>query len=390
MLKNDQSVMWGKVSARLEFDDDGAVKGTTGSLVNIDQRMKMEFALKASEEKYRFLAENTQEIITLQNSDLQYTYVSPRIGEVANLDPKTMIGRTSFDYIHPDDQPVYEAFLANPNPQKSMDGITIRFQNKKGEYRYYEVFLKPIFNENQEFVSYISSSRDVTHKVKLTREIEEVRKKVAQDFHDEMGNHLASISVLSQIIQKKLGTQKDSVGNLLTKIDTASKNLFYGTRDFIWAIDPKNDDLREVYFNLKDFGEELFENTGVTFLASFESCDERETWKIPSGWSRQMVLLFKEALTNALKYAQASTVRLTFNVCATTFRATLADDGVGFDMNRENVVYRGIGNMKDRALKINADFTIDTRPFQGTCINLRGKITQSGGGDVALSTLKLR
>ena len=379
LVKKDQTITWGKVSARLEYDDEGNVKGTTGSLMDIDRRIQMEFALKASEEKYRFLAENTQEIITLQDCDLRYTYVSPRIGEVADLDPKSMIGHTSFDYIHPDDRPIYEAFQTDLDSQKSMDGVTIRFQNKQGEYRYYEVFLKPIFNEHQQFVSYISSSRDVTHKVKLTREIEEVRKKVAQDFHDEMGNHLASISVLSQIIQKKLGTQENNVGSLLTKIDTASKNLFYGTRDFIWAIDPRNDDLREVYFNLKDFGEELFENTGVTFLASFKPCEEQDTWKIPSGWSRQMVLLFKEALTNALKYAQADTVRLTFEVCDTTFRATLADNGVGFDLDRENAIYRGINNMKERAHKIRANFALDTELHQGTCVCLHGKITQTGG-----------
>ena len=379
LLKKDQSVVWGRVSVRLEFDEDGAVRGTTGSLMDIDQRMNMEFALKASEEKYRFLAENTQDIITLQNAELRYTYVSPRIGEMTDYSPQEMIGQAPFDYLHPDDRSIYEAFLADPDPYKSMEGETVRFRNKSGDYRHYEVFLKPIFNEREQFVSYISSSRDVTHKVQLHREIEEVRKKVAKDFHDEMGNNLASISVLSQIIQKQLGTQKNGIHHLLVKIDTASKNLFYGTRDFIWAIDPKNDDLREVYVNLKDFGEELFENTGVNFLACFNPCEEQDRWKIPSGWSRQLVLIFKEALTNALKYAQADTVQLIVEVCPTDFQATLTDDGVGFDPEKVRPRYRGIRNMQERAQKIKADFTIHTQPQCGTQVTLKGKITLLGG-----------
>ena len=245
-------------------------------------------------------------------------------------------------------------------------------------YHYYETSLKPILDENRRIVHFISSSRDVTEKVKLTQEIEKVREKVAQDFHDEMGNNLASISVLSQIIQNKLGQQTNGIGSLLTKIDTASKNLFYGTRDFIWAIDPKNDNVQEVYFNLKDFGDELFENTGVTFLANFEPCEGQHSLKLPSGWSRQIVLIFKEALTNALKYANADTVQLEFRVCDDAFEATLLDDGVGFDLHSFQQSFRGIRNMKDRAKKINVDLTLNSVCKRGTKVELKGKITQNG------------
>lgn len=378
MVKKDGTVIWGKVSARMERDDEGNMTGFSGSLMDIDQRKRAEFALRGSEEKYRFLAENTQDIITLQDLNMGYTYVSPRIREVAGHDPESLIRRTSFDFLHPDDRAHYNEFRQQVIDQRSLASTVLRFLTKEGVYHYYETFLKPIIDENQQIVHFISSSRDVTEKVKLTKEIEKVREKVAQDFHDEMGNNLASISVLSQIIQNKLGEQTNGIGSLLTKIDTASKNLFYGTRDFIWAIDPKNDNVQEVYFNLKDFGEELFENTGVTFLANFEPCEGQQSWKLPSGWSRQIVLIFKEALTNALKYAQAETVKLEFRVCDDAFEASLQDDGLGFDIHSSQQNFRGIKNMQDRAKKINVDLALNSICKQGTSVRLKGKITQIG------------
>ncbi|MGB3585671.1 MAG: PAS domain S-box protein [Tunicatimonas sp.] len=378
VVRKDGSIIWGKVSARAERNAAGNPVGISGSLMDIDQRKQVEFALRGSEEKYRFLAENTQDIITLQDLNMDYTYVSPRIREVAGHNPENLIGKTSFEFLHPDDREPYDTFRQQVLAKQELASTTLRFMTTEGVYRYYETSLKPIFDENQQLIHFISSSRDITQKVKLTQEIEKVRKKVAQDFHDEMGNNLASISVLSQIIQSKLGTPTNGIGSLLTKIDTASKNLFYGTRDFIWAIDPRNDNVQEVYFNLKDFGEELFENTGVSFLANFETCEEQQGLKLASGWSRQIVLIFKEALTNALKYAQANTVQLEFRVCDNAFEATLQDNGVGFDSHSPQQTFRGIKNMQERARKIRLVFQLKSAYQRGTTVSLRGKITQNG------------
>ncbi|MEK6476669.1 PAS domain S-box protein [Catalinimonas sp. 4WD22] len=377
MTRKDGDKFWAKVSVRIEYNEDGEIIGTNGSLVDIDQRKKAEFALKASEDRYKFLIENTQDIITLQSLNLIYFYASPRIFEVAGHEPEDIIGKSSMDYLHPDDVEGYLKLKEEVIRLKNSKGMVVRFMDGSGEYRWYETFLKPIFDENGELRNFISSSRDVTEKVELSKEIEKVRKKVAQDFHDEMGNNLASISVLSQIIQNKLGQQSNGVEALLNKIDVAAKNLFSGTRDFIWAIDPKNDNLKEVYFNLKDFAEELFDNTGIDFYASFDQEDEDIRLKLPSGWSRQLVLIFKEAFTNALKYSNASCVSMCFYVDNESFCIQVKDNGKGFSLKKNNN-FRGINNMRDRAAKIKARFDIQSLANEGTSVIVKRKITQFG------------
>jgi len=377
MIKRDGTYFWAKVSTRIAYNEQGEIIGINGSLVDIDQRKKAEFALRASEDRYKFLIENTQDVITLQSPDLIYSYASPRVKEVAGHHPDDLIGRSSLDFLHPDDVITYMQLLEVVKQQSNSKGVVVRFRSSNGHYSWYETFLKPILDENSVLQHFISSSRDVTDKVKLSKEIEKVRKKVAQDFHDEMGNNLASITMLSQIIQQKLGGREYEVEALLNKIDVAAKNLFSGTRDFIWAIDPKNDHLQEVYFNLKDFGEELFDNTGISFYANFNQSGENVQLKLPSGLSRQLVLIFKEAFTNALKYSQASRVSMEFIIQPLHFAIEVADNGVGFPL--QNLTSpRGINNMKERSAKIDACLTINSSPEEGTVVCLQRKITQLG------------
>jgi len=358
------------------------VRERTAALELSNQKLEIEFELrKIDQEKYRFLAENTQDIISLHDRNMHYLYVSPRIREVAGLEPKEMLGRSKLDFIHPDDIELHNQLWHRVVCGEQLESEVYRLRNKDGKYHWYETFHRPIFDEHGVVNSVISSSRDITEKVKLTREVEEVRKKVAQDFHDEMGNNLASISVLSQLIQAKIGKNQNGISGLLTKIDTASRNLFNGTRDFIWAIDPRNDYLEEVFFNLKDFGEELFDNTGISFYSFYENPYEKSL-KLPSGWSRQIVLIFKEALTNSLKYSSAGHVYLTFHLTERgNFKIHLHDDGIGFEMQEKESLSRGIHNMRGRAEKIGVRLSILSEKERGTKVNLQAKITQNGGED---------
>lgn len=356
------------------------VKERTVELELSNEKLEKEFELrKIDQEKYKFLAENTQDIISLHNREMHYLYVSPRIREVAGHNPEDMMGKGKLEFIHPEDVDLHNQLWSRVLNGEQLESKVYRLRNKNGDYSWYETFHRPIVDETGIVNIIISSSRDITEKVKLTQEVDEVRKKVARDFHDEMGNNLASISVLSQLIQAKLGTNHNGVSGLLLKIDTASRNLFNGTRDFIWAIDPRNDYLKEVFFNLKDFGEELFDNTGINFYSSYENPFEKDL-KLPSGWSRQIVLIYKEALTNSLKYSKAPHVYLTFNLHAPgIFTICLSDDGVGFELEKKESLSRGIHNMRGRAEKIGVDFSINSETMQGTKVDLQAKITQNGG-----------
>jgi signal transduction histidine kinase len=133
----------------------------------------------------------------------------------------------------------------------------------------------------------------------------------------------------------------------------------------------------EEYYNLKDFGEELFDNTGINFYARFEQ-EEGVQLKLPSGWSRQLVLIFKEAFTNALKYSRSSSVNMDFFIGHELFTIEVSDNGVGLPPHESVKSQRGIRNMKERSAKIKAVLEIISSPMGGTRIILEKRIHQVG------------
>ncbi|MCA6073676.1 sensor histidine kinase [Fulvivirga sedimenti] len=194
-------------------------------------------------------------------------------------------------------------------------------------------------------------------------ELTKVRKRMARDFHDNMGNQIASITMYANLISLKLQNRTDEIDHLLHNIEKHTKTLFTGTKDFIWSMDPDSDHLGKVYTYIKDFGEELFDNTPIIFYADIKGTVSDDI-PLPSGWSRQIVLIFKETMTNTLKHSQASEVHLDMEPKSGGFVINCRDNGKGIAADQTGKGY-GLKNMKVRAGQIGCELEFLT-PSEGT------------------------
>lgn len=199
-------------------------------------------------------------------------------------------------------------------------------------------------------------------------EINNIRTDIARDFHDVMGNKLASITNISQMLNIKNEKYKE-LNDELSRINSLSKELYEGTKDFIWAMDNANNTLHSVYFYVKDFGEKLFEYSNINFLTQPLSA-EIEDYNVSSLWSSQFILISKEILTNAMVHSKASDVKMdiaynSINQLVISFH----DNGVGFDINnlqRKN----GLHNILKRAEAIGCKLNIVSENTKGTNIEI--------------------
>jgi ligand-binding sensor domain-containing protein/signal transduction histidine kinase len=229
---------------------------------------------------------------------------------------------------------------------------------------------------------YIRVKQRINHVMMLERirskEQETLRKEIARDFHDEMGNQLTRI--INYVSLLKLNGNGNANGHghrshedLYAKVEDSAKYLYTGTRDFIWSIDPGNDELSKLFIHIRDFGEKLFEEKDIQFRANN---DVRDKMKLPYGFSREANLIFKEAMTNAFKYSNAKNVTLTLKRNIDEFELTLEDDGIGFDtgdVQKSN----GLKNIRERADRINGILRIHSIRDSGTKIVLYFKLNKT-------------
>lgn len=189
-----------------------------------------------------------------------------------------------------------------------------------------------------------------------------LRKEIGRDFHDEMGNQLARIINYAGLVRLK----KNDVGATLIKIEDSAKELITGTKDFIWALDPANEIISNLFVHVRDFGVRLFKDSKIDFRPSYLVTNDI---KLPYGFGRQINLILKESLTNVFKHSHASYVDLIFSESEGKFVFEVNDDGVGVTEDIISQSEGGIANIAHRATKMGGSLSI-TNNNSGTNIKL--------------------
>lgn len=206
-------------------------------------------------------------------------------------------------------------------------------------------------------------------------ERELVRKNTAADFHDELGNKMTKISLFLELA-KRAESANENLQLYLRQVEENTQILSQGIRDFIWVLDPDKDSLYDILIRIKDFGDELFAHTDISF-----SClgihPEQTIHKLSLNSRRHIMLIAKEAMNNALKYAEAKKVSCKATVEGESFSLEISDNGKGFDPEKVKLGY-GLKNIRDRAEKIGANAEIISEEGKGSCIQLNLSLTHMG------------
>jgi ligand-binding sensor domain-containing protein/two-component sensor histidine kinase len=199
-------------------------------------------------------------------------------------------------------------------------------------------------------------------KMQKLAEIERVRKNAAQDFHDELGSKLTVISMFTELTKSKLNGHYHEVAPYLDKVSDTAGSLYHSMKDLLWALNPEQDTVQDLFLQLKDFGEELFDQTGVEFKSQGINTPLQDK-VIPMEYKRHILLIFKELMNNSLRHSDCTSVCLTINEDGQKFKIILEDNGVGFNSSDE---YDGDGlkNIYNRANKISGKINV--------CSNNRG------------------
>lgn len=229
-------------------------------------------------------------------------------------------------------------------------------------------------------IQYIANQRK-QNRMRLVEQLRreeqnKVRQRTAEDFHDEVGNKLTRINVLTNVLKNKLGTLSPDTERIIQQIQDNTAQLYSGTRDILWSLKPSNDNLYEILHRVRDFGGELFQDTEVGF--TFIGTDERwNNYKLPLDVSRNLIMIFKEALNNSLKYSKATSVKLEAYLRDDhTLQMILTDNGGGFDIHYVKKGH-GIDNMNVRAARIHGRLYIDSMKGKGTIITLTFRLPKN-------------
>ncbi|MDX1406611.1 MAG: two-component regulator propeller domain-containing protein, partial [Saprospiraceae bacterium] len=230
----------------------------------------------------------------------------------------------------------------------------------------YTLYALLIFGIIYTIVWFQSERARAIERAKAT-ERDNFRNKMARDFHDESGN---KITVLSLIVdQLRTQASVESAQRMLSELQHTIQDLRSGMRDFVWIMDPAQDTLFNTMVRFRDFASHLCEQAGIEFIEQGRAESLRDV-TVEGNVRRHILLIFKEAINNSIKYAEAN--QITFSIQksgASKWVIALRDDGGGFDPDRKSAGY-GHNNMSARAQQIGGQISIQSEIGQGTAVIL--------------------
>ena len=204
------------------------------------------------------------------------------------------------------------------------------------------------------------------------RENEQVRTRIARDIHDDIGSGLTKIALLSSEAKSRVQHQAEELRATLDRITAHSREVSAALSDIVWSVDPAQDTSQELVGHAKALAQRLLADTGVDHALRFHHNEPGHP--VAPGTKHNIVMVMKEAINNALKYAEAKHITVELEAGAHTFRLLVSDDGKGFDPGTMARQGNGLRNMKARAEAIGATLAVESAPGKGTTVTLEGAL----------------
>lgn len=200
------------------------------------------------------------------------------------------------------------------------------------------------------------------------QEIDVLRQRISRDLHDEIGSHLGSIRLMSE-----LALREDQGNEPLQEIHRLAGEAAESMRGIIWLVRegdaPRLTSLVEA---LRQSAAALLKGVGW----QLEVCEGGEDPSITASleFHRQVFLLFREAVHNIARHARASSVRIEAGWRDRRFILRIEDDGCGFDLEAVSAG-DGLANLRHRAAALGGSLDISSEPGSGTRIFLNAPIS---------------
>jgi signal transduction histidine kinase len=211
-------------------------------------------------------------------------------------------------------------------------------------------------------------TRIIQEKVKREGVLEE-RNRIAREFHDTLEQELVAVAIQLDAVAAEFSRSPEAARRQLDLARNMSRHSHSEARRSVW-------DMRSHLLESGDLSSALTEMAASLSPASKAKIAVECTGaprRLAAVTEHHLLRIAQEAVANALKHSGASCVKLALNYAPTQVQLLLQDDGRGFDQRAAKGVdngHFGLLDMKERAEKIGARFSLATLPGQGTEIRV--------------------
>ncbi len=367
-------LVWCQVSSALVRDPEGMPLYFISHVVDVTRRKQVEEALRESEEKYRDLVEEINDVMYTIDAEGVITYINPAIESFVGYSPSEVIGRPFIEYIAPEDletirdnfQKLYSGNTSGPNEY--------RVVTKSGDVRWMRTSSQPII-EGDKTVGVRGVLTDITDRKRAEKHLEEAaataeRERLARELHDAVTQVLFSASLIADTLPRVWALHPEEGQHGLEELRRLTHGALAEMRTLLLELRPGALSEQDLGILLRQLTDGMMARTRMPVATTVigDRC-------LPADVQIALYRIAQEALNNIAKHARASRATVSLDNEPECVTLCISDDGYGFDPDSVQPHQMGMQIMHERAQSIGATLSIESRPNQGT------EITVTWSGD---------
>ena len=350
---------------------------------DIVEHKRAENAIRKSEEKFRTLVDWTYDWEQWLDPRGNIVYTSPSCVRITGYSPEEIVADPNLliRIAHPDDRQFYEEHQAIIHDESAGPiSIEYRIISRDGSEHWIEHVCRPIFGPDDGYLGRRVSNRDISERKQaekkiieqnqkeliLTQTIQTIQTDIAHDMHDNLGQNLAYLRLkLEQFAQDdSLQDIRDVRPDLLQMRDIANQSYLL-VRDTLAEL--KAGATLDLY-HLIDERSRLVAGRAKLKI---ETSVMGQSGPLNPQVNRQIFYIFREALNNIEKHANASRVDVSLVWGGNTLTIVVKDDGRGFDPVTVDKDKRfGLTIMNERIRTIDGHLDIRSIAGQGSSVTI--------------------
>jgi PAS domain S-box-containing protein len=390
IVRPDQSIRWIRDRIFPVRDQDGVVFRFAGIAEDVTERKIAEAALRDSEERFRELAENINEVFFVWDATegaSRLLYVSPAYATIWGRSCESLYSshQSWKDALHPDDREWVLAELADSALEKIND-LTYRIVRPDQSVRWIRDRIFPVHDENGVVVRLAEITVDITENKLAEEELRQVneqlrdlsrrlfqvqddeRRHLARELHDEIGQALTAAKINVDSIESAEGSTQSL---RLKETSTLLDNLLRLVRQISLDLHSSLLDDLGLAPALRSLLDQHARRAGLR--AQFFATEPLEN--IDPEIQTTGFRIAQEAITNVLRHAKAQSVGVHLQTEAGLLQLKIVDDGNGFDLaeiegRAQEEASFGLMGMRERAAWVGGCVQITSSPNKGTTVQV--------------------
>jgi len=353
---------WDSVFQR---DEAGNVTQLIGTFLDITEQRRLYDQVLQSEQKYRSLAENSNDIPYSLDHYGRITYVGPQVARYGFV-PEDLLFGSFQQIVLPADREAVTADFQRALAANEELPTEFRIRASDGSVRWLEDCGMIQHDVDGKAIGISGVLRDITVRKKLEKALAELaeqeRCRFSRELHDGLGQEITAIGMMLSTFSVSLGDHSPHA-ELAAKLVRTIESIKTQLRAMVNGLFPVAVDASGLGVALENLADETTETYGIECVFECEQSVLVENNFVAT----QLILIAREAVHNAAKHAKPTRIVIQLED-HDGIRLAVRDDGTGIAVNLEEAAGMGVRIMRHRCSLIGAHLKFDSPPSGGTLV----------------------